>query len=130
MFQEYVEKAYEVRLTVIGNMFFPVTIRSQDADATRIDWRGWNEMSYGDYHPLPDDLVKKVQTLLTELDLVYAALDFIVTPDGEYVFLEVNPNGQFIWMDTDLQLPMADCMADLLAAGGPLRRGDAIQVGY
>lgn len=130
MFQEYVDKAYELRVTVIGNTYFPVTIRSQDAAATVVDWRAENEMRYGDHRPLPDEIVKKTQALLTELGLVYAAVDFIVTPDGQYVFLEANPNGQFIWMQGDLGLPLAESMADLLTTGGPLRRGDVTQVGY
>ncbi len=130
MFQEYVDKAYEVRLTVIGNTFFPVVIRSQDADPTRVDWRGADQLPYGDYQPLPEPVVKKVQQLLTELDLVYAAVDFIVTPDGEWVFLEVNPNGQFMWMQHDLQLPLSESVAELLVSGPAFRRGDAVQVGY
>lgn len=130
MFQEYIEKSHEIRLTVIGNTFFPVVIRSQDTDATTVDWRGANHLPYGDYEPLPEDLVKKIQQMMAELDLVYAALDFIVTPDGEYVFLEANPNGQFMWMYHDLKLPMAECIADLLMAGGEFRRGEVTQIGY
>jgi hypothetical protein len=80
MFGEYIDKAYEVRLTVIGNTFFPVVIQSQDDEATTVDWRARNHLPYGDYRPLPDQVVKQVQALLTDLDMVYAALDFIVTP--------------------------------------------------
>ncbi|ERR671914_490128 len=130
MFQEYIEKAYEVRLTVIGNTFFPVIIQSQDDDATTVDWRARNHLPYGDYRPLPDQVVKQVQALLTDLDMVYAALDFIVTPDGEHIFLEANPNGQFMWMQHALGLPMANCIADLLHTGGPFQRGDVTQIGY
>jgi len=130
MFQEYVEKAYEIRLTVIGDTYFPVTIKSQESETTSVDWRAQNEMSYGEYHPLPDELITKVQALLRTLGLVYAAIDFIVTPAGEYVFLEANPNGQFIWMQTALGLPLAETMATLLAGGGPVLRGTVEQVGY
>lgn len=130
MFQEYVDKAYEVRLTVIGNTFFPVVIRSQDNDATRVDWRGENEMTYGDFEPVPHSVLAKVQALLAELGVVYAALDFIVTPDGEWVFLEANPNGQFMWLKHDLGLPFSECMADLLTRGGQFRRGEVTQVSY
>ncbi|SEG76977.1 Glutathione synthase/RimK-type ligase, ATP-grasp superfamily [Thermomonospora echinospora] len=130
MFQEYVEKAYEIRLTVIGNTYFPVVIRSQDNDATKVDWRGADHQPYGDYEPLPEEVVKGVQALLGELGLVYGAVDFIVTPEGEYVFLEVNPGGQFIWMQHELGLPLSDCIADLLMAGGPFHRDEVTQVGY
>ncbi|MEU5878621.1 MvdC/MvdD family ATP grasp protein [Spirillospora sp. NPDC047279] len=131
MFQEYIDKAYEVRLTVIGNTYFPVTIESQEMDSTRVDWRGEDaEMPYGPYRPLPDDIVKKSQALLAELGAVYGALDFIVTPSGEYVFLEVNPMGQFMWMQHDLGLPLGDHLVDLLMKGGPFTRGEVTQVGY
>lgn len=138
MFQEYIDKADEVRLTVIGNTYFPVTIRSQDRETTRVDWRGefddpesdYRPLPYGDYRPLPDEVVDKVQALLGRLNAVYAALDFIVTPDGEYVFLEVNPSGQFMWMQYELGLGMSDCMAELLMRGGTFERGEVTQVGY
>jgi len=131
MFQEYIDKSREIRLTVIGNTYFPVSIRSQDLETTKVDWRGENLLPYGDYEPLPDDIVKKVQAMLAELNVVYAAVDFIVTPSGEYVFLEVNPSGQFMWMYHDLGLPFGDWIADLLMAGGQFHRGsDVTQVGY
>jgi glutathione synthase/RimK-type ligase-like ATP-grasp enzyme len=134
MFQEYIEKAYEVRLTVIGNRYFPVTIDSQNQDDSKVDWRGvtgeTGSMPYGPYRPLPDEVIKKTQALLAEIGAVYAAVDFIVTPDGEYVFLEVNPAGQFMWLQHDLGLELGDEMADLLMRGGPFVRGAATQVGY
>jgi len=134
MFQEYIDKSYEVRLTVIGDTYFPVTINSQEMDTTKVDWRGesgeTSVLPYGDYHPLPDEIIKKTQAMLTELRAVYAAVDFIVTPDGEYIFLEVNPAGQFMWMQYDLGLDLSGCMADLLMRGGPFRRGEVTQIGY
>jgi hypothetical protein len=42
----------------------------------------------------------------------------IVTPDGNYVFLEVNPNGQFDWVARRAGLPIYEALADLLIAGG------------
>jgi hypothetical protein len=134
MFQEYIDKAYEVRLTVIGNTYYPVTIKSQEMDTTKVDWRGQageqSSLPYGDYQPLPDEIIKKTQALFAELGAVYGAVDFIVTPDGEYIFLEVNPAGQFMWMYFDLGLEMGDCMAELLMRGGPFERGEVTQVGY
>ncbi|MFD0856145.1 MvdC/MvdD family ATP grasp protein [Actinomadura adrarensis] len=134
MFQEYIEKAYEIRLTVIGNTYFPVRINSQEMDSTAVDWRGEAGevavLPYGDHVPLPDEVVKRTQALLAELNAVYAAVDFIVTPDGDWVFLEVNPAGQFMWMQHDLNLPLGDTMADLLMRGGPFVRDEAVQIGY
>jgi len=130
-FQEYVEKDHEVRLTVIGNTYVPVRIRSQDSETTSVDWRGnTGPMLYGDYEPIPEDLVKRVQLLLEELGIVYAAVDFIVTPEGEYVFLECNPNGQFMWMQHELGIRFDQLVADTLTAGGRFTRGEVTQVGY
>jgi glutathione synthase/RimK-type ligase-like ATP-grasp enzyme len=129
-FQEYVDKAYEIRLTVIGNTFFPVVISSQDMQTTEVDWRGENHLPYGGYRPLPGDIVDKVQRMLGELDIVYGAIDFIVTPSGEFVFLEINPCGQFMWMQHDLGLDMSGVIAELLTSAEPFRRGEAVQIGY
>lgn len=54
---------------------------------------------------------------MDELGLVYGALDFVVTPDGQWVFLEVNPGGQFGWLQLYTGLSMTDALADVLAAG-------------
>ena len=107
-----------------------MTISSQDLDTTKVDWRGENMLPYGQYRPLPEEVVKQVQLLLAELDVVFATVDLIVTPEGEHIFLEVNPGGQFMWMQQDLRIDFAGCLARLLLAGGPFQRGDVRQVGY
>jgi glutathione synthase/RimK-type ligase-like ATP-grasp enzyme len=129
-FQEYIEKAYEIRLTVIGNTYFPVVISSQEMDTTAVDWRGENKLPYGAYRPLPDEIVERVQRMFAELNIVYGAVDFIVTPAGDYVFLEVNPGGQFMWMQHDLGLDLSGCVAALLASGAPFQRDEVTQIGY
>jgi len=130
MFQEYIDKAYEIRLTVVGNTFFPVVISSQEMDSTAVDWRGENQLPYGPYKALPQEIVDRVQQMFATLDIVYGAVDFIVTPESDFVFLEVNPGGQFMWMQHDLGLDMSGCFADLLTAGEPFRRGEVTQIGY
>jgi D-alanine-D-alanine ligase-like ATP-grasp enzyme len=49
------------------------------------------------------------------LGLNYGALDFIVTPEGRHVFLEVNPAGEFMWLMRYPGLPIAEALADVLA---------------
>jgi hypothetical protein len=51
--------------------------------------------------------------------LNFASLDMIVTPDGEFVFLELNPNGQWLWLEYELGLPLVASMADLLTSNLP-----------
>ncbi len=54
---------------------------------------------------------------MRSLGLAFGALDFIRTPEGEWVFLEVNPNGQWLWLDDMLSLGITDAIASWLAGG-------------
>ena len=55
--------------------------------------------------------------IVKELNLTFGALDFILTPDDKYVFLEVNINGQWAYIESMLGLPISDAIAELLARG-------------
>jgi hypothetical protein len=48
---------------------------------------------------------------------VYGAFDFIVTPKGHYVFLEVNPAGQYMWVEAKTRLPITLALAEVLSNG-------------
>lgn len=48
------------------------------------------------------------------MHLNFGCFDLIVTPDGEYVFLECNPNGQWLWVELATGLPIAEAIADFL----------------
>ena len=61
---------------------------------------------------------------MTRLDLVFGAIDLVVTPDGRYVFLEVNPTGQWAWFPDHITLPIRDAIATLL--NGNLSRRDLV----
>lgn len=52
---------------------------------------------------------------MRSFDLLYAALDFVVTPDEEWVFLELNPGGQYGWLEAATGVPLTGYLADLLA---------------
>jgi ATP-grasp ribosomal peptide maturase len=113
LFQERVPKAYEVRLTVIGEQMFPVAIHA-GSEAARLDWR--TDYASLTYEPveLSVDVEKGVRLLMDELGLFFGALDFAVTPDGRWVFFEVNPNGQWHWLAVKADVPMVEAMADAL----------------
>lgn len=113
LFQERVPKKHDLRLTVIGTKFFAVAIHAS-SDEARSDWRS----DYGalSYEPVevPDDIRFSITELLKQLDLPFGAFDFTITPTGNWVFLEVNPNGQWGWIEERTSLPMTSAMADLL----------------
>jgi putative peptide maturation system protein len=115
--QPYVEKRIELRITVVGDRVFPVEIHSQWTNHTRRDWRR------GDYHharyavhDLPRRLARRSIALVKRLGLTFGAIDMILTPDGRYVFLEVNPDGDWLWMERTTGVPIGSAIADLLLA--------------
>ncbi len=116
LFQAWVDKAYEVRLTVVDNELFGVRIDAQSA-AAAIDWRtDYDNLRYCAIS-VPEPVRHRVIGLLEMLMLRFAALDFIVTPGGKWVFLEANPNGQWAWLQDATDLPIAAAIADALTKG-------------
>ncbi|MFD6859253.1 MvdC/MvdD family ATP grasp protein [Rhodococcus sp. NPDC060090] len=113
--QAYVPKLVELRVTVVGDRAFAVEINSQRSNHARSDWRKYDSTP-GLYaiHSLPDEIAERCIRLVSEFDLNYGALDFVLTPDGRYVFLEINPGGQWLWLEAATGLPIADAVADLL----------------
>jgi hypothetical protein len=115
LFQAYVDKSFEVRVTVIGEAIFAAAIYSQDSDYTRVDFRKrYADLRYA-VHELPDTICSKILKLMEHFGLVYGALDLIVTPEGEYQFLEVNASGQFGWIEAATDLPLFHTLACHLA---------------
>ncbi len=117
-FQEYIDKRLEIRVVVIGCQMFAIGIDSQQSERTRIDWRrAYPDLHYYE-HCLPDDLKQQLFQLVRIFGLQFASMDLILTPNGEYVWIEANPNGQFYWLEPPTGLPMAQAMANLLMHPG------------
>ena len=120
LWQPYAPKKREWRITVVGDKLFSAAIYT-DKDA-KDDWRQhtFSKRVQFKAESFPEDLQQKCIALLKELDLRYGAFDFIETPDGEIIFLEVNANGQFMWLERDLGFPISEAIADELVriAGG------------
>lgn len=121
IYQAYVEKKMELRITVVGEHIFAAEIHSQSTNHTKFDWRKYDHGSTPhDVHQLPRELENKCRVLLKYLGLSYGTIDMVITPDDRYVFLEINPNGQFLWIEQQTGLPISDAMCDLLLSGGEL----------
>lgn len=118
LFQEYVVKGVEIRITAFGAQVFATEIHSQTDERAIDDWRrsGALTLPYSP-HELPAWVEKKCILLLQRLDLVFGAIDMILTPGGEYVFLEINPNGQWAWIEQLTGVPMSRSLVDLLVKG-------------
>lgn len=118
IFQEYVPKQFELRITVIGTRVFAVEIHSQDVESMQIDWRvdDIRKVKHR-IHDLPGEVEAKCREFLCRFGLSYAAIDMIVTPEGRYIFLEANPSGQYGWLEDLTGAPMTAAIADTLIAG-------------
>ena len=124
-FQEYVQKRYEYRVTIIGEEVFVAEIRSQERNDLRIDWRNFDfdhESFPIQVGKLPKEIEDRCLRLVKSYGLNFGAIDLILTPNGNYVFLEINPNGQFIFLEKLLpELVMSRTLAQCLVAGKNLR---------
>ncbi len=116
-FQEYVPKAYELRITWTGEAFHSIQIDSQATADGRVDWRaaGMTQLRYA-HAPLPAEVEHGLRRLVQRLDLHYGAIDMIVTPEGRYVFLEINPHGAWLWLEHEVGLPIAASIANYLTS--------------
>jgi ATP-grasp ribosomal peptide maturase len=116
LFQRWIDKAYEVRLIVADEAFFAIRINAE-SEAGTVDWRtDYDNLRYA-VVDVPHGVRDHVRSLLDLLRLRFAALDFVITPSGEWVFLEVNPNGQFAWLQDATGAPIAAAIADALTKG-------------
>ncbi len=117
LFQKLVPKKVELRITVVGEHVFPAEISYTHPERAAVDWRtAYQDLQYG-IHELPTGIHRKCLELVHKLGLSFAAIDIFVTPDDRYVFLEVNPNGQWQWIERATGFPICETLVDLLVAG-------------
>ena len=113
IFQETVTDCRELRITVIGDRLFAAAFHPP---AGLIDGRLDLHTPYRP-HTLPHDLSRRLIALVRRLGLVFSTIDMKLTDDGEYVFLELNPMGQYLYVEILAGLPLTAAMAELLALG-------------
>lgn len=112
IFQSYIEKNYEIRVTVVDGKVFSAKVESQQNEKTKIDWRK-DKLKFTKYK-LPDDISEKCLKLVKNLNLNFGAIDLIKSKKGEYVFLEINPNGQWAWIEFDTNLQISEAIISFL----------------
>lgn len=114
LFQVRVEKVADLRVLVVGRRVFGVRI-----DSGLLDWRtDYDALSYA-VVGLPERLVKALHDVLDQFGLASGSFDIAMDGDGEFHWLELNPNGQWGWLEEKTGLEMAAAFADLLIRGEP-----------
>ena len=111
-FQERIEKASDIRVTVIGQEVFAAEILSQSHPSSATDWRATEdpELEHRVYS-LPVEQERLCQALVSSLGLAFGAIDLALTTDGRHVFFEINPNGEWLWLQYKLGFPISETIA-------------------
>ncbi|GLZ41416.1 ATP-grasp ribosomal peptide maturase [Actinokineospora sp. NBRC 105648] len=113
LFQERVDKQYEVRVTMVGRRPLGVAIHAHSAAARR-DWRSdYASLTYA-AAAVPAAVAERLCDYLDAFGLAFGAFDLVVTPEDEWVFLECNPSGQWLWLERETGVPITSALADLL----------------
>ncbi len=117
-FQQYIHKQFELRVTVINERVFAAKIDSQSDERTMVDSRNMQaEIEYSAYM-LPNEIEQACRAFIKSYGLNYGAIDLIVTNDNDYVFLENNPNGQFLFIEQLVpEFQLSSYIADALIQG-------------
>jgi MvdC family ATP-grasp ribosomal peptide maturase len=115
VFQELIEKAYELRVVYVNGEVFAGALDAKDTSRGHTDWRlAAPDECQWQMAQLPADVANSLQKLMSDLGLVFGAVDLICTPSGEHVFLEVNPGGEWGMLERDLGLPISEAIAQAL----------------
>lgn len=97
-FQERLAKEFDVRVTAMGSRIYGVSIRGEQS-VRHVDWRTHiHTVTYDVFH-LDELTVLRIRSLLDSMGLVFGCVDFVKTVDGRLVFLEINPSGQWLWLN-------------------------------
>jgi MvdC family ATP-grasp ribosomal peptide maturase len=115
VFQELIPKARELRIAWVAGQTFTGALDASGTSRGQTDWRlATPEECQWQTAELPVEVSRSLQALMSELGLVFGAIDLICTPAGEHVFLEVNPSGEWGMLERDLGLPIAEAIARAL----------------
>lgn len=136
IYQEAIPKSFEVRANFFGDREIAVRIDSQSDKTAREDWRASLDLKrILSPIKIPDKVSVQCRDLMARLSLTMACIDFIVTESNEYVFLELNQQGQFLWIEELCPtIPMlrefTGYIEDIAGAGARAQSGMTSELGF
>lgn len=120
IYQHFVDKAFEVRVAIFGQAVIAARLDTRGDPDLAVDWRHAAKHPTVTPFQLPDHVREGCLRVMAMLGLVHGSFDFIVRPDGGFVFLEVNESGQCLWMEEDCpDLPVLSALVGLFLARRP-----------
>ncbi|WP_052569435.1 hypothetical protein [Ktedonobacter racemifer] len=115
-FQEYIDKQYDIRVVIMGEQVFATEIHAH-SEETHVDFRvDYSRLTYR-LHQLPAEIEQQLLALNAFYGLHFSAIDLARDHQGEYYFLELNPSGQFAWLEEPTGIPLHAHLARLLTQG-------------
>ncbi len=118
IFQRFIEKEFELRITVVGNELFAAKINSPKEGRASIDWRRAHFDDIFEPFQLDSILESKIRAFQNKAGLVFGAYDLIVSTDGSTYFLECNPSGQYLWLKDTCNIDISPSVASFFARNG------------
>ncbi|AGS80463.1 MvdC/MvdD family ATP grasp protein [Leptospira alstonii] len=115
--QEKIEKQFDIRVTIVGNKIFAAQIDSQSDETSKTDWRASRNILPHQRIQLPAKIERYCLELMKHFELNFAAIDLVLDKNDNYIFLEINPNGQWAWIEKILEYPISDSIARFLISG-------------
>ncbi len=112
--QNLIHKKGDVRVTVVAEDVFAAFIHSQDQEDSMVDWRKATSPLAYDEIELPKMLLGQCLDLTKKLGLNFAAIDLILDRNDRFIFLEINPNGQWAWIEKHLDFPISDTITKFI----------------
>ena len=130
IYQPKLDKLYELRVTVVGGKVLAAAIDSQ-SEGPSLDWRYDFPSATLPLKAtkLPNEVSERCVALCRKLNIVYGAVDIVVSHKGEYIFLEINESGQFLWVEQlvpDLHVLDAVCRALTLKSGPKFQTAEPV----
>lgn len=118
LFQNCIEKEYEVRVFYLDGNFYSMAIFSQNNTKTKIDFRDYDQekMNKMVAFKLENTIEIKIEKLMKELKLNTGSIDLIKSKDGKYYFLEINPIGQFDFLSKNCNYNIEHKIAKYLSS--------------
>lgn len=113
--QSNIHKKADIRVTAVSGTFFSARIHSQAKPEALVDWRKSDCVLEYSKIDLPIEIKEKCNKLMRKLNLRFGAIDFIEAENGDLVFLEINPNGQWAWIEQQLKFDISGTILKQLA---------------
>ncbi|WP_437392726.1 MvdC/MvdD family ATP grasp protein [Olivibacter jilunii] len=112
IFQEYIDKLYELRIIYVDGEFFTGKIQHKEMQT---DWRITRGSSPSwERYPLPNEIKHKLRRMMQRLNLGFGAIDMIRNREGAYIFLEINPQGEWGMLQKELNYKIGETLAEKL----------------